>query len=263
MSRPGKFAILDGMGTHRTWTDITADDPGHSRRYAKRWDEFARQGRDIDGEARLIDAMAPRGARILDAGCGQGRLGGYLSRRGHHVTGVDIDPYLISVAREKYPDGRWIVGDLANLTDVLAKEADRTSAGTEAGQSAGAGDTTDGGAGAGATDDAPARGFDVIVAAGNVLTFIDPADRAAVLEGFRDALAGAPESGGALEAGPGTVGTRGSAVLGFGSGRGWAFDDFERAAAEAGLRVVQRFSTWDVRPYDALSDFLVAVLERA
>lgn len=253
MSRPGKFAILDGMGTHRTWIDITAEDPGHSRRYAKRWEEFARQGRDIDGEARLIDAMAPRGARILDAGCGQGRLGGYLSHRGHHVTGVDIDPYLISVAREKYPDGRWIVGDLANLTDVLAKEADR----------AGAGDTTDGGAGAGEPADAPARGFDVIVAAGNVLTFIDPADRAAVLEGFRDALAGAPESEGALEAGSGTVGTRGRAVLGFGAGRGWAFDDFERAAAEAGLRVVQRFSTWDVRPYDALSDFLVAVLERA
>ena len=52
------------------------------------------------GEARLIDAMAPRGARILDVGCGQGRTGAYLHSRGHRVTGVDLDPHLIERARE-------------------------------------------------------------------------------------------------------------------------------------------------------------------
>ena len=117
------------MNMHRTWSEIVAADPGHSRRYAERWANFAAQGRDIDGEARLIDAMAPRGGRILDAGCGQGRLGGYLAGRGHRVVGVDIDPYLISVARDVQPGGTWKVGDLANLAEVLAAaDADPKSA---------------------------------------------------------------------------------------------------------------------------------------
>ena len=51
-----------------------------------------RDGADLHGEARLIDAMLPRGARILDAGAGPGRVGGELSRRGHTVVGVDVDP---------------------------------------------------------------------------------------------------------------------------------------------------------------------------
>ena len=145
------------MNMHRTWSEIVAADPGHSRRYAERWANFAAQGRDIDGEARLIDAMAPRGGRILDAGCGQGRLGGYLAGRGHRVVGVDIDPYLISVARDVQPGGTWKVGDLANLAEVLAAaDADPKSA--ESGEH-------------------PTGDFDVIVAAGNVLI------------GFRDALA--------------------------------------------------------------------------
>ena len=177
------------MNMHRTWSEIVAADPGHSRRYAERWANFAAQGRDIDGEARLIDAMAPRGGRILDAGCGQGRLGGYLAGRGHRVVGVDIDPYLISVARDVQPGGTWKVGDLANLAEVLAAaDADPKSA--ESGEH-------------------PTGDFDVIVAAGNVLTFIDPADRGNVLIGFRDALA-----------------TDGRAVMGFGAGRGWSLDDF-------------------------------------
>ena len=57
--------------------------------------------------------MAPRGARVLDVGCGQGRMGVYLHARGHRVTGVDIDPYLVDRAREQCPDATWEVADLA------------------------------------------------------------------------------------------------------------------------------------------------------
>lgn len=72
-----------------TWNDIVAANPDHSHRYAKRWDIFVAQGRDIDGEARLIDALAQRGSRMLDAGAGTGRVGAYLLKKGHSVTGVD------------------------------------------------------------------------------------------------------------------------------------------------------------------------------
>jgi SAM-dependent methyltransferase len=41
------------------------------------------------GEPELIDALLPRGASILDLGCGPGRIAAPLTALGHHVTGVD------------------------------------------------------------------------------------------------------------------------------------------------------------------------------
>jgi len=53
-----------------TWRELTDRNPSHSHDYARRWQTMLDRGEDIDGEARLIDALVPRGARILDAGCG-------------------------------------------------------------------------------------------------------------------------------------------------------------------------------------------------
>lgn len=91
--------------------------PQHSHNYAKRWENLEAEGNDINGEARLIDALVQRGSKILDAGCGQGRVGGYLSARGHIVTGIDIDDYLISEAEKKFPGATWHVGDLGGRID--------------------------------------------------------------------------------------------------------------------------------------------------
>ena len=215
-------AMSNGTHNHRTWKEIIADDPQHSRRYANRWRGFVREGRDINGEARLVDAMAPRHARILDAGCGQGRVGGYLAKAGHQVVGVDVDPYLIDEAKRQFPDATWLVGDLAQLPHVLDDGLENTPHG----------DT--------------ASAFDVIICPGNVLTFVAPEDRTKVLQGFAAALN--PEGG--------------RAIIGFGAGRGWDFADFETTSQEAELTVIQHYSTWDLRPFEDESQFLVAVLER-
>ena len=45
------------------WLAAVRADPEHPRRYAQRWDRFEEMGRDIDGEARLVDSLAERGAR--------------------------------------------------------------------------------------------------------------------------------------------------------------------------------------------------------
>ena len=134
------------------WVRITQENPDHSSAYIQRWRDLAAQGMDLVGEARMVDAMVGRGSRVLDAGCGQGRLGGYLSSVGHDVVGVDVDPVLIAEATQVHPAARWLVGDLAEL-------------------------------------DLPAAGipepFDAIVCAGNVMTFLAPSTRRPVLQRFR------------------------------------------------------------------------------
>ena len=198
------------MAETSIWMQKVAADPGHSQWYIERFRAMARAGDDLVGEARLIDAMAPRGAHILDAGCGPGRVGGYLAAAGHRVVGVDVDPALIEAAEQDHPGPRWLVGDLAEL-------------------------------------DLPARGitepFDLIVSAGNVMTFLAPSTRTQVLRRLRAHLAG-----------------DGRAVIGFGAGRDYPFDEFFTDAADAGFARDLLLSTWDVRPFTDDSDFLVAVL---
>ncbi|OBB14483.1 SAM-dependent methyltransferase [Mycolicibacterium setense] len=195
------------------WMQKVAADPGHSQWYIERFRAMERAGQDLAGEARLVDAMAPRNARILDAGCGPGRVGGYLAGVGHQVVGVDVDPVLIEAAENDHPGPRWLVGDLAEL-------------------------------------DLPARGiadpFDIVVSAGNVMTFLAPSTRVQVLGRLRAHLA-----------------DDGRVVIGFGAGREYGFDQFLDDAATAGLVPDQLLSTWDVRPFTETSDFLVAILRPA
>lgn len=195
------------------WEQKVEADPEHSRWYVERFRRMAADGADLAGEARLVDAMVPRGSRVLDAGCGPGRVGGELHRRGHVVVGVDVDPVLVEAAEQDHPGPTWLVGDLAEL-------------------------------------DLPARGvtnpFDVIVCAGNVMTFLAPGSEAEVLRRMHAHLA-----------------DDGRVVVGFGGGRGYPFGTFFADVERAGLALDVTLATWDLRPFTPESDFLVAVLRRA
>lgn len=76
----------------------------NARGYGQKFAELAAGGADITGEARLADTLAPRGATILDAGCGMGRIGAALHQGGHNVLGVDLDAELLAQAKETYPE---------------------------------------------------------------------------------------------------------------------------------------------------------------
>ena len=134
------------------WTRMTQENPEHSVAYIQRFRDLAAQGMDLVGEARLVDAMLPRRSRVLDAGCGPGRIGGHLAAVGHDVVGVDVDPVLIAEAETVHPAARWLVGDLAEL-DLRAAGIDEP--------------------------------FDAIVSAGNVMTFLAPSTRGEVLRRLR------------------------------------------------------------------------------
>lgn len=87
--------------------------------YADRFTALIVAGEDIDGEARLADVLAPRPARILDAGAGIGRVGAALRKRGHDVTAVEKDTDLIALAAELFPDLPMIESDILGLSTEM------------------------------------------------------------------------------------------------------------------------------------------------
>ncbi len=150
--------------TENRWLQLLEENPGHSDWYIERFRSMAAEGKDLDGEARMVDAMVGRSARILDAGCGTGRVGGRLADLGHRVVGVDLDPTLVAAARADHPGATWLVGDLSEL-DLTAHD------------------------GPSDLDPDDPREFDAVVSAGNVMAFLDPSTRRTVLERLGSHLA--------------------------------------------------------------------------
>jgi SAM-dependent methyltransferase len=81
--------------------------------YDARWRALAASGQSIHGEADLVVGLVSAGGRILDAGCGTGRVAIELARRGFDVVGVDVDAGMLDTARAKAPELTWVEGDLA------------------------------------------------------------------------------------------------------------------------------------------------------
>ncbi|OZM77057.1 methyltransferase domain-containing protein [Pseudonocardia sp. MH-G8] len=52
---------------------------------------------------------------VVDVGCGGGRAVAELAERGARAVGVDRDPEMIGVARERWPTGEFHVGDACEL----------------------------------------------------------------------------------------------------------------------------------------------------
>jgi SAM-dependent methyltransferase len=136
MAAPGpEFATPPGP-----WGVSDAD---RGQDYDRRFAEIAASGVDMHGEATFVEALGVRS--VLDAGCGTGRVGIELARRGLEVVGVDADPGMLDVARRKAPELEWLEADLSAL-------------------------------------DLAGRSFDAVVMAGNVMIFVVPGTEGAVLE---------------------------------------------------------------------------------
>lgn len=144
------------------WTDLAGKASGED--YAARFAALARSGENVHGEARFCAALVPVGARVLDAGCGTGRVMIRLSELGYDCVGVDLDASMLAVARKQSPELPWFQVDLAEFDPPLLGIA---------------GD------------------FDLVVAAGNIFPLLAPGTETAVVEHLSAAL----RPGGLLVAG--------------------------------------------------------------
>lgn len=131
------------------WELAGDDNLGYGQHFA---DSVAR-GVDIEGEARLADALVPRRARVLDIGSGMGRVAAALQARGHRVVATEPDPALRAQSQATYPD-----------LEVLPHEAL-------------------------GLDPDELGAFDLVVAVGNVMVFLGEDTERRVLERVRDLLA--------------------------------------------------------------------------
>lgn len=93
------------------WQQVSPGGEAFAARFAK----LAESGTDVHGEATFVERLAAPGSRVLDAGCGTGRVAIRLSQRGFWVDGVDVDPSMLSVAQREAPSLTWVQADLSAL----------------------------------------------------------------------------------------------------------------------------------------------------
>jgi SAM-dependent methyltransferase len=123
--------------------------------YAAHFARLAESGQDVHGEATFCAGLVAPGARILDAGCGTGRVAIRLAELGYDVTGVDVDASMLDVARRHAPEMTWLHGDLADLPGEVRARAP----------------------------------YDLVVMAGNVVPLLAPGTLDRTLQGLADVLA--------------------------------------------------------------------------
>jgi len=63
----------------------------------------------------FLPSLPPAPCRVVDVGCGEGRLPRDLKRLGYEVVGIDASPTLVAAAREADPAGRYEVADAAAI----------------------------------------------------------------------------------------------------------------------------------------------------
>lgn len=104
-----------GYDPFTRWREIS-DGSGGAAAYQERFDDLERRGVDVHGEAALVhELLGPPPGRVLDAGCGTGRVAIELARLGHDCVGVDSDLAMLEVARERAPGIHFIHQDLSRL----------------------------------------------------------------------------------------------------------------------------------------------------
>jgi len=66
----------------------------------------------------IFESHVKEGSRVLDVGCGNGRLYAFLKKKNILYVGIDENPFLIEQARERYPEATFVVGNILSLDTI-------------------------------------------------------------------------------------------------------------------------------------------------
>jgi SAM-dependent methyltransferase len=136
------------------WEQLNRGRGSDGNDYAARFDRLAASGADVHGEARLCSTLVGPGSRVLDAGCGTGRVAIWLAQQGFDCVGIDADSAMLEVAKAAAPDVSWVLADLATFEPTMVGD----------------------------------QPFDLVVAAGNVIPLLAGGTEAAVVARLADRL---------------------------------------------------------------------------
>lgn len=195
--------------------------------YRQRFASLEAKGADLHGEARFVSSLVPPPARVLDAGCGFGRLTRILTRLGYDAVGVDADPHLIDIARREDPHTEYVHADLSAM-DLSQENLSPSGLSTWAGT----------------------RGFRAAVLAGNVVPYLAAGTLDQVVRQIGVHLV----SGGLFISGYGL--TRADLPD---SANIVPIAEYDRALRGAGFSLQQRYASWDRASWTPTSDYAVSV----
>ena len=114
MTRAGRdkevAAVTDAMRHYAAEPHIATD-----------YDNYYRNTDLLRYDTVVLDRAFERPGRLLDLGCGPGRHLVHFAEKGFEVTGLDLSPHMVELARENLKDanlrGRVIRGDICDLSD--------------------------------------------------------------------------------------------------------------------------------------------------
>jgi SAM-dependent methyltransferase len=118
---------VDSINMRDFWDDRAREDAFYfvdNRQPYRQTDEprFWKEGeRDLDTLLGTLDLAVAPTDRVLDVGCGVGRLTRVLAQRAAHVTALDVSPEMLTLAQEHNPrldNVEWVLGDGETLTGI-------------------------------------------------------------------------------------------------------------------------------------------------
>ena len=84
-------------------------------RLAPAWDDMQVRNEEVIAEI-LSEGGIREGVRVLDVACGTGVLFPDYKKLGADVTGIDISPEMVKIAKEKFPEAEVICGDVLDFS---------------------------------------------------------------------------------------------------------------------------------------------------
>jgi SAM-dependent methyltransferase len=119
--------VVDTTKMRDFWDERAREDAFHfvdNREPYRRPDaeRFWREGeRDLDTLLGVLGLTVAVQDRVVDVGCGIGRLTRVLAGRAAHVTALDVSPEMLAQAQELNPgldNVEWVLGDGESLTGI-------------------------------------------------------------------------------------------------------------------------------------------------